>query len=25
MPIFLSIAFYRADRHRFVVTLKEWR
>jgi len=24
-PIFLSIAFYRADRHRFVVTLKEWR
>lgn len=24
-PIFLSITFYRADRHRFVVTLKEWR
>lgn len=24
-PIFLSLAFYRADRHRFVVTLKEWR
>ncbi len=24
-PVFLSLAFYRADRHRFVVTLKEWR
>lgn len=25
VPIFCSIAFYRADRHRFVVTLKDWR
>jgi len=24
-PIFVSHTFYRADRHRFVVTLKEWR
>ena len=24
-PIIFSDAFYRADRHRFVVTLKEWR
>ena len=24
-PIFVSQTFYRADRHRFVVTLKEWR
>jgi GntR family transcriptional regulator len=24
-PIFLSVAFYRADRHRFAVTLKQWR
>jgi GntR family transcriptional regulator len=24
-PVFVSQTFYRADRHRFVVTLKEWR
>jgi GntR family transcriptional regulator len=24
-PVFLSLAFYRADRHRFAVTLREWR
>jgi GntR family transcriptional regulator len=24
-PVFLSLAFYRADRHRFAVTLKQWR
>jgi GntR family transcriptional regulator len=24
-PIFLSITFYRADRHRFVIRLKDWR
>ncbi len=24
-PIFVSQTFYRADRHRFVVTLKDWR
>jgi len=24
-PVFFSNAFYRADRHRFIVTLKEWR
>jgi GntR family transcriptional regulator len=24
-PILVSLAFYRADRHRFAVTLKQWR
>jgi GntR family transcriptional regulator len=24
-PVFLSVAYYRADRHRFAVTLKQWR
>ncbi len=24
-PVFYSHAFYRADRHRFLVSLKEWR
>ena len=24
-PVIFSNAFYRADRHRFIVTLKEWR
>lgn len=24
-PVFVSQTFYRADRHRFVVTLKDWR
>jgi len=24
-PVFFSITFYRADRHRFAVTLRKWR